>query len=172
MTDIIEIAKPAVILAIDELPTSISDILMIDKQHLDRIFSTNVPYELTHSVQENDNFYIIFTSGTTGRPKGVQISHHNLLSFTNWMIGDTFDWQEGSNVLSQPPYSFDLSVMDWVPTIVTGGTLKALPKSVAEDFKLLFATLPKLDLTTWVSTPSFADVALLIQNLIKRTIQI
>lgn len=161
LTDIIEIAKPAVILAIDELPTSISDILMIDKQHLDRIFSTNVPYELTHSVQENDNFYIIFTSGTTGRPKGVQISHHNLLSFTNWMIGDTFDWQEGSNVLSQPPYSFDLSVMDWVPTIVTGGTLKALPKSVAEDFKLLFATLPKLDLTTWVSTPSFADVALL-----------
>ena len=34
LTDIIEIAKPAVILAIDELPTSISDILMIDKQHL------------------------------------------------------------------------------------------------------------------------------------------
>ena len=34
------------------------------------------------------NYYIIFTSGTTGVPKGVQISHDNLVSFTNWLLQD------------------------------------------------------------------------------------
>ncbi|ETJ38609.1 hypothetical protein Q604_UNBC07313G0002, partial [human gut metagenome] len=57
--------------------------------------------------------------------------------------------------------SFDLSVMDWVPALLSHGTLKALPKQTADDFKSLFKTLPTLNLHKWVSTPSFADVALL-----------
>ena len=51
--------------------------------------------------------------------------------------------------------------MDWVPTLLSQGTLKALPKATADDFKALFHTLPNLALNKWVSTPSFADVALL-----------
>ncbi|EPC75321.1 D-alanine--poly(phosphoribitol) ligase subunit 1, partial [Lacticaseibacillus paracasei subsp. paracasei Lpp126] len=47
---------------------------------------------------------------------------------------------------------------------VLGGTLKALPKEVTDNFKTLFATLPKLGLNEWVSTPSFAEIALLDPN--------
>ena len=39
-------------------------------------------------VEGDENYYIIFTSGTTGKPKGVQISHDNLLSFVNWELSD------------------------------------------------------------------------------------
>lgn len=161
LLDILEIGQPGLVIAIDKLPINIENVPVINSSKLKDIFDTPAEYQLTHPVTENDNFYIIFTSGTTGKPKGVQISHNNLLSFANWMLGDDFGWDAESNVLSQPPYSFDLSVMDWVPTLLSQGTLKALPKDVSDNFKTLFSTLPTLELNRWVSTPSFADVALL-----------
>lgn len=161
LTDIIEIGQPALIIAVDDLPIEVNDVTVINKTQLTEIFNTVNAFKMTQPVVGDENFYIIFTSGTTGKPKGVQISHDNLVSFASWMLGETFNWQSGSNVLSQPPYSFDLSVMDWVPTLLAKGTLKALPKDVADDFKTLFKTLPSLQIHKWVSTPSFADVALL-----------
>jgi len=161
LLDILTIGEPALVIAVDDLPIDVTTVPVITRQQLADIMATPVDFTLTQPVTGDDNFYIIFTSGTTGKPKGVQISHNNLLSFANWMLGDDFGWQTGTNVLSQPPYSFDLSVMDWVPTLLSQGTLKALPKATADDFKALFHTLPNLALNKWVSTPSFADVALL-----------
>lgn len=161
LTDIIEIGQPGLVIAVDDLPISITQVPVINQEKLEEIFNQDVHFDLTNPVKDDENFYIIFTSGTTGKPKGVQISHNNLISFSEWMLSDDFNWENGSNVLSQPPYSFDLSVMDWAPTLLSQGTLKALPKNVADDFKSLFKTLPEMDLNKWVSTPSFADVALL-----------
>ena len=64
-------------------------------------------------------------------------------------------------MLAQPPYSFDLSVMYWAPTLALGGTLFALPSAVTQDFKQLFETILSLPIAIWTSTPSFADMALL-----------
>ena len=90
--------------------------------------------------REMYNYYIIlYFLGTTGKPKGVQISHDNLLSFTNWMITDKeFATPSRPQMLAQPPYSFDLSVMYWAPTLALGGTLFALPSAITQDFKQLF----------------------------------
>lgn len=121
-------------------------------------------YTITHPVEGEDTYYIIFTSGTTGIPKGVQISHDNLVSFVNWELSEAFNIGEGKRFLSQAPYSFDLSVMSVYPALLSKGSLAPLTKEVINDFKQLFEVLPKLAVNVWVSTPSFMDICLMDPN--------
>ena len=159
---IVEVAEPSLIIAISDCPLADVAAPIFSAEQVQAAFREGASYELSHPVQGDDNYYIIFTSGTTGKPKGVQISHNNLLSFTNWMITDKeFATPERPQMLAQPPYSFDLSVMYWAPTLALGGTLFALPSAVTQDFKQLFETILSLPIAIWTSTPSFADMALL-----------
>ena len=159
---IVEVAEPSLIIAINDFPLADVTAPIFSAEQVQTAFREGASYELSHPVQGDDNYYIIFTSGTTGKPKGVQISHNNLLSFTNWMITDKeFATPDRPQMLAQPPYSFDLSVMYWAPTLALGGTLFALPSAVTQDFKQLFETILSLPIAIWTSTPSFADMALL-----------
>ena len=159
---IVEVAEPSLIIAINDFPLVDVAAPIFSAEQVQTAFREGASYELSHPVQGDDNYYIIFTSGTTGKPKGVQISHNNLLSFTNWMITNKeFATPARPQMLAQPPYSFDLSVMYWAPTLALGGTLFALPSAVTQDFKQLFDTILSLPIAIWTSTPSFADMALL-----------
>lgn len=156
-------AAAPLIIAIEPLPLQLAHTKMMTLAEINALTPQASFPNPELAVRGADNFYIIFTSGTTGQPKGVQISHDNLVSFVNWLISD-FNWPKTANILAQAPFSFDLSVMSLYPTLVIGGTLKALPRQVTEDFKQLFNTLPKLDLNIWVSTPSLVEICLLLKT--------
>ncbi|MGO3611151.1 MAG: D-alanine--poly(phosphoribitol) ligase subunit DltA [Enterococcus sp.] len=158
---ILDVAQPALVLSVLPWPEELAtEIPVVTPTELAQIFKTEQAQIELQPVKDDETFYIIFTSGTTGVPKGVQISHDNLLSFTNWDLQD-FGIQPGMRFLSQAPYSFDLSVMSVYPALCSGGTLIPMEKAVINDFKKLFSFLPSLDLEIWVSTPSFMDICLM-----------
>ncbi|MDR3191402.1 MAG: D-alanine--poly(phosphoribitol) ligase subunit DltA [Lactobacillaceae bacterium] len=162
LLSIIEIAQPAAVIAIHDLPLELTTVRVIAEKTLKLAMHKATPYALTHAVADDETYYIIFTSGTTGQPKGVQISHNNLLSFVNWVLTDpAFALPNQPQMLAQPPYSFDLSVMYWAPTLAAGGTLYPLAKAQSANLKTLFEFLPRLTIQVWTSTPSFVEMAML-----------
>src|SRR5215469_5192399 len=111
-------------------------------------------------VDLDDPFYIIFTSGSTGEPKGVVITLRCLTTFLDWMLKEQKFAPAGETFLNQAPFSFDLSVMDLYLSLGTTGTLFSLEKGQIANLKDLYVALRKSAVTTWVSTPTFAQMCL------------
>jgi D-alanine--poly(phosphoribitol) ligase subunit 1 len=104
--------------------------------------------------------YIVFTSGTTGDPKGVPVPCRALHHFADWLLATHPFVPGGETFLNQAPLGFDLSVMDLYGALLTGGTWFAIGRAELDDPRRLFRRLDGAPLTVWVSTPSFARFCL------------
>jgi D-alanine--poly(phosphoribitol) ligase subunit 1 len=111
-------------------------------------------------LKYDDNYYIMFTSGSTGEPKGVPITYGCLQSFLRWILAEHAFLAGREVFLNVVPYSFDVSLMDTYPALMTGGTVRSITKAELANPGQLYRLLAGSDLTTWVSTPSFARMCL------------
>ncbi len=83
-------------------------------------------------VSSKDNAYIMFTSGSTGNPKGVQISHENVVNFLLSMQ-EELDFQEEQSILSVTTYAFDISVLELFLPLVCGGKVILASGQISAD---------------------------------------
>lgn len=112
------------------------------------------------ALKETSLAYVLFTSGTTGEPKGVQIGRESVASLVDWMAAD-FALGDAPVFLNQAPFSFDLSMYEVFGTLALGGTIVMASRTLAAPGAGLLPRLASAGLTTWVSTPSFAQQQLL-----------
>ncbi|NQZ56251.1 MAG: amino acid adenylation domain-containing protein [Lentisphaeraceae bacterium] len=72
--------------------------------------------------QMTDLIYVIFTSGSTGEPKGVMLEHGGILNQINW-LSDYYGFKADDVHLQKTPYTFDISILEFFPPIISGGRL-------------------------------------------------
>ncbi|WP_164931455.1 non-ribosomal peptide synthetase [Longirhabdus pacifica] len=92
---------------------------MITKSMLNHLAPSLTAVE--KDMDPDDLAYIIYTSGSTGKPKGVMVKHHSVVNLS--LIADTLHIRENSRVLQFSSFSFDASVWNMFPTLLTGATL-------------------------------------------------
>ena len=105
------------------------------------------------AVAADDLAHILFTSGSTGVPKGVMITHANVVAYVDWVI-EHFGYTSEDQISGHSPLHFDLSTMDMYATFAAGATLHPVPKRVNVNPKDLIAWIRARELTQWFSVPS------------------
>jgi len=100
-----------------------------------------------------DTAYIIFTSGTTGRPKGVVMSHHAALAFYRGALRFGVVCGE-DRVATTAPLQFDVSLFDISITLGCGATVVPVPRELLSFPRRLLGFLRETQVTTVHAVPS------------------
>lgn len=107
--------------------------------------------KIRENMIDSDPAYVLFTSGSTGVPKGAVVSHKAVLTYVKW-YADTFKIDESTVFGSQTPFYFSMSVSDVFSTVFAGGELNIIPKALFSfPMKLIeFLNTRRVNTIYWV----------------------
>jgi amino acid adenylation domain-containing protein len=105
----------------------------------------------------DDLAYILYTSGSTGIPKGVMLTHRNATSYVDW-CSEVFTPREDDRFSSHAPFYFDLSILDIYVPVKHGATVHLIPDELGKNPKDLARFIADRRLTVWYSTPAILSL--------------
>lgn len=119
----------------------------------EELINTQADDKLLASIREKmidtDPLYANFTSGSTGVPKGVLISHRSVIDFID-NFTEIFSITKDDVIGNQAPFDFDVSVKDIYSAMKTGATLQIIPKALFSSPAKLLDYICEREVTTMI----------------------
>lgn len=131
------------------------DITSINYDANDKKITGDLFPEVHHHGEPHDISYVCYTSGTSGRPKGVMVERHSVTDYVNTFIQY---YKIGCNdiVIQQASMSFDTVVEEIFPVLFSGGKLVILPDGGA-DIEAMIEAINTNKVTVLSTTPLVID---------------
>jgi len=160
-------SRPAWVLTSDQLLGAFeqdlpSDIGVIN--YSDLIFYHPLGRNLEASVSPSNLAYVLYTSGTTGSPNGVTVSHKALVNRCS-IYPQVWGLDHHGRVLAQSEFSFDNSTREWLLPLTCGATVVLASEQQQQDAEHLLALLESQCCTHLAATPSRLEMLIGIKSL-------
>ncbi|MEU0503741.1 amino acid adenylation domain-containing protein [Nocardia sp. NPDC005998] len=123
----------------------------------EKVLAASTEPPSNRNILSEDPVYVLYTSGSTGVPKGIMHTHRSACAFVEWMQRE-FQLTSSDVVMSRAPWHFDLSVFDVFNTLAAGGTLITYdwtrPRHGDERHRAYVDLLTEQQATVLYTTPS------------------
>ena len=114
--------------------------------------ATAVTTPPSFTITRDDLAYILYTSGSTGVPKGVAHTHASALSFALW-AADEYGLQTEDRLSNHAPFHFDLSTFDLYGATAVGATCVIIPEYLTKFPTTLAKWMAEEKISVWYSVP-------------------
>lgn len=121
------------------LPANHGELVLLDRDA--RAIESEAAADPTVAGQLQQLAYLLYTSGSTGQPKGVMVAHGSLTQAASAWRRLYRGEGEAPRLLSLASPAFDVWTADWVRALTTGGTLILAPRELAFDPQALTALM-------------------------------